>query len=321
MTTTLPPAPQAPTPTGPTSDALVQDEPRRGRDFGIDRRRLRRLRLIVFAILALPILALCLLVVRFVSMPLTQAWHDDAYADKDFTTASERLGPVESINWFEPYLPHLTHGTDLLQAGDDAGAEKELRVALETWQGSSDLNQPAHAECKILNNLAISIERQADRIADPAARGDRLFEAETLLAPCAGGGGGGEGDGQGGGGQGEEQGEGQGNGNEDEGTTGGNGERIQDKREEADREAGKDPSARGTDPGPEEQQNPSQDPSNSPQHEDPSGSGPTQEAPTEGDSEEQKKQEELEERNESANQGGDGDNSTGGAPQNPDKPW
>lgn len=306
-------APPAPAPEGAVRpavpkapDPLVQVEPKRPRDFGIDVARLRRLRRIVFAILALPILILSLLIVRFVSMPLTQAWHDGAYDEKDYATAADRLGPVDTINWFEPYLPHLTRGTDLLQQGQDAAAEKELRVALETWQEGRDLNQPAHAECKILNNLAISIERQADQIADPGERGDRLFEAEQLLAPCVGGGGGGDG-------------EGQGAGNEDEGTTGGNGERIEDKRKEADEQAGKEP-REGDQPSEDPPVDPSEDPSNDPKHEDPSGSEPPEEAPTQGDSTDDAKQDELKERNESAN-GGSGEESEGGASQAPAKPW
>lgn len=306
-------APPAPAPEGAVRpvmpeapDPLVQDEPKRPRDFGIDVARLRRLRRIVFAILALPILILSMLIVRFVSMPLTQAWHDGAYDEKDYATAADRLGPVDALNWFEPYLPHLTRGTDLLQQGRDAAAEKELRVALETWQKGRDLNQPAHAECKILNNLAISIERQADQIADPGERGDRLYEAEQLLAPCAGGGGGGDG-------------EGQGAGNEDEGTTGGNGERIEDKRKEADEQAGKEP-REGDQPSEDPPVDPSEDPSNDPKHEDPSGSEPPEEAPTQGDSTDDAKQDELKERNESAN-GGSGEESEGGASQAPAKPW
>lgn len=306
-------APPAPAPEGAVRpvmpeapDPLVQDEPKRPRDFGIDVARLRRLRRIVFAILALPILILSLLIVRFVSMPLTQAWHDGAYDEKDYATAADRLGPVDTINWFEPYLPHLTRGTDLLQQGQDAAAEKELRVALETWQEGRDLNRPAHAECKILNNLAISIERQADQIADPGERGDRLYEAEQLLAPCAGGGGGGDG-------------EGQGAGNEDEGTTGGNGERIEDKRKEADEQAGKEP-REGDQPSEDPPVDPSEDPSNDPKHNDPSGSEPPEEAPTQGDSTDDAKQDELKERNESAN-GGSGEESEGGASQAPAKPW
>lgn len=306
-------APPAPAPEGAVRpvmpeapDPLVQDEPKRPRDFGIDVARLRRLRRIVFAILALPILILSLLIVRFVSMPLTQAWHDGAYDAKDYATAADRLGPVDALNWFEPYLPHLTRGTDLLQQGQDAAAEKELRVALETWQKGRDLNRPAHAECKILNNLAISIERQADQIADPGERGDRLYEAEQLLAPCAGGGGGGDG-------------EGQGAGNEDEGTTGGNGERIEDKRKEADEQAGKEP-REGDQPSEDPPVDPSEDPSNDPKHNDPSGSEPPEEAPTQGDSTGDAKQDELKERNESAN-GGSGEESEGGGSQAPAKPW
>src|SRR5690606_3983363 len=191
--------------------ALAQDERGRAQDFGLDVRRLRRTRLIVFALLSPLILALALLTVRFVSMPITQAWALSAYEAGDHAAVIERLGPVETLNWFEPYLPHLTHGTALLEQGEDAAAEEELRTALTEWEEHSDLNSPMHAQCKILNNLAISIERQADLIEDPQARADRLFEAEEFLAPCAGGGGG--------------EGDGGGQGNEDSETTEGNGER------------------------------------------------------------------------------------------------
>lgn len=277
-------------------DALVQAEPRRPRDFGIDVDRLRRMRRIVFAILALPILVLSLLAIRFVTMPITQAWSTSAYDDKHYAEASDRLWPVDHANWFEPYLPHLTRGTDLLQEGKDAAAEKELRRSLEIWEGSRDLNQPAHAECKIRNNLAIAIERQADAIQDPAQRGDRLHEAEQAMGPCSGGGG---------------------SGNEDGKTTGGNGKRIEDKRKQADKEAGRED--RGDDPGtPPPNQDPN--PDNHPKHEDPSGTKPPEEAPTQGDSTDSSKQDQLDERNQSANNG-DGDESSGGAQQSPSKPW
>lgn len=288
-----------------TPASLRQDTGGRARDFGLDRKRLRRVRTIVFAVLALPILALALLAGKFVSMPLTQAWHQDAYADGDYGTAIERLAPVQVVNWFEPYLPHLTEGTDLLQQGDNAGAEEELRLALAEWNGGSDLNQPLHAQCKILNNLAISIERQAVDIEDAGERADRLYEAEELLAPCAGGGGGGEGEGQGGGGQ----------GNEDQETTGENGERIREERREADEEAGNDPDDRGT-----EQSGGSPPPAGDPVKEDPEGDGPTEEAVTDGPSEEDSKDDELEERNEDA-QGGDGESEEGGTEEDPSQPW
>lgn len=305
-------------------DALHQDTGGRPQDFGLNRKRLRRTRVIVFAILALPILALSLLAVKFVSMPLTQAYHQSAYADGDYPGAIDRLGPVKVLNRFEPYLPHLTEGTDLLQQGKNAEAEEELRAALTAWQQGKDLNQPAHAQCKILNNLAISIERQADEMTDPAAKGDRLYEAEELLAPCAGGGGG-DGDGQGGGGGGEGEGQGQGGtGNEDEGTTGENGERVKEKRREADKEAGKDPDDRGTegdqgDPGDEQGGGSPMDPGD-PKHEDPEGDGPTEEATTQGPTEDEGKGDELEKRNRDA-QGGDGEESPGGSQEDPSQPW
>lgn len=286
--------------------ALAQDERGRAQDFGLDVRRLRRTRLIVFALLSPLILALALLTVRFVSMPITQAWALSAYAAGDHAAVIERLGPVETLNWFEPYLPHLTHGTALLEQGEDAAAEEELRTALTEWEEHSDLNSPMHAQCKILNNLAISIERQADLIEDPQARADRLFEAEEFLAPCAGGGGG--------------EGDGGGQGNEDSETTEGNGERIEEKRREADEEAGNDPGDRGGDQGEEQGGTPTQQDPGDPKREDPEGDGDDEEAPTDGPSEEDQKDDELEQRNRDA-QGGDGEQDKGGSEQDPVKPW
>ena len=315
--------------------APARESRRRAKDFGLDVKRLRRVRIIVFAILGLPILALVLLAAKFVSMPIAQATHLDAYGEQDYPTAIERLAPVEVANWFEPYLPHLSEGTALLQQGEDAAAEEELRVALDEWTSRSDLNAPMHAQCKILNNLAISIERQADEIEDPQARADRLFEAEELLAPCAGGGGGGEGEGEGGGsggGEGQDEGEdessgGEDSGNEDSETTGENGERVEEKRREADEEAGNDPDARESEQGEdeggegdEEGGTPQQQDPGDPSRNDPEGDGPDEEAPTDGPSEEDDKDDELEQRNRDA-QGGDGGDETGGAPQDPERPW
>lgn len=287
--------------------ALSQDQSGSPKDFGLNVKRLRLTRIIVFTILSPLILALALLTVRFVSMPITQATHLSAYEDGDYPAAIERLGPVEFANWFEPYLPHLSQGTALLQQGEDAAAEEELRLSLDEWNAHSDLNSPMHAQCKILNNLAISIERQADLLEDPQARADRLFEAEELLAPCAGGGGGGEGEGEGGGGA----------GNEDSETTEGNGERVEEKRREADEEAGNDPDARGEEQG---GGTPGQKDPGDPSQEDPEGDGPEEEAPTSGNSEEDQKDDELEERNRDA-QGGDGEEEPGGSQDDPVKPW
>ncbi|PWH05409.1 hypothetical protein DEO23_12560 [Brachybacterium endophyticum] len=303
---------------------LEAPEPRRPQDYGLDTALLRRIRLIAFAIVGIPLLVLALLAVRFVTMPLTQAWHGAAYGDGKYPQAIERLWPVQNGNWFEPYLPHLSKGTDLLQDGKDAEAETELRTALKEWEGHIDINAPQHAQCKILNNLAISIERQANQIEDAGDRADRLHEAEQVLEPCAGGGGGGEGEGQGGGGQGEGQG-GEGSGNEDSGTTKGNGERVEKERKEADKEAGNDPDARekGEEKGgsgdQEKGDGGAMDPGE-PKKDDPEGKGPDEEKPTQGDSEDQKKSEDLDERNKDANSG-DGEDSQDGDSSDPSQPW
>ena len=319
MSTSLDPRPATPAPDASRPPALAQDTRGSAKDFGLNRARLRKVRIIVFAILALPILALALLALRFVSMPIAQATHLDAYGEQDYPAAIERLAPVQVANWFEPYLPHLSEGTTLLQQGEDAAAEAELRIALEEWNSHSDLNSPMHAQCKILNNLALSIERQADLIEDPQARADRLFEAEELLAPCAGGGGGGEGEGQGQGGGGG----GEGTGNEDSETTEENGERVEEKRRGADEEAGNDPDERGTEQGGEGEEQgdtPQQQDPGEPKQDDPEGDGPEEEKPTDGPSEEDSKDDEVEQRNRDA-QGGDGGDETGGSPQDPERPW
>ena len=319
MSTSLDPRPAAPAPYESRPPALAQDTRGSAKDFGLNRARLRKVRIIVFAILALPILALALLALKFVSMPIAQATHLDAYGEQDYPAAIERLAPVQVANWFEPYLPHLSEGTALLQQGEDAAAEAELRTALEEWNSHSDLNSPMHAQCKILNNLALSIERQADLIEDPQARADRLFEAEELLAPCAGGGGGGEGEGQGQGGGGG----GEGTGNEDSETTEENGERVEEKRRGADEEAGNDPDERGTEQGGEGEDQggtPQQQDPGTPKQDDPEGDGPEEEKPTDGSSEEDSKDDEVEQRNRDA-QGGDGGDETGGSPQDPERPW
>lgn len=292
--------------------ALAQDTRGSVNDFGLNLKRLRRTRIIVFAVLAVPLLLLTLLALKFLSMPITQATHRAAYDEADYPAAIERLAPVEFANWFEPYLPHMSRGTTLLQQGEDAAAEEELRLALREWSSHSDLNAPLHAQCKILNNLAISIERQADLLEDPQQRADRLYEAEQLLAPCAGGGGGGEG--QGGGGS----------GNEDSETTEGNGERVEEKRREADEEAGNDPDARGEEDGSggdgDGEGTPQQQDPGDPKREDPEGDGPEEEATTEGDSEEEQKDDELEQRNRDA-QGGEGEEDSGESEDDQVEPW
>jgi hypothetical protein len=297
---------------GAAGTALAQEASGSPKDFGLNVKRLRRTRIIIFVVLSPLIVLLALLAVRFVSMPITQAVHLGAYEKQDYPAAIERLAPVERLNWFEPYLPHLSKGTALLQQGEDAAAEEELRTAMEEWDAHRDLNSPLHAQCKILNNLAISIERQADLIEDPQARADRLFEAEELLAPCAGGGGGGEGEGEGG----------SGSGNEDSETTEDNGERVEEKRREADEEAGNDPDDRGQEQGggDEQEGTPGQQDPGDPTREDPEGDGPDEEAPTDGNSEEDQKDDELEQRNRDA-QGGDGEDEPGGSEDDPVKPW
>lgn len=312
MSTPLSEKPRTGDGAAPTPPALAQDTGGSPRDFGLNVRRLRRTRIIVFAVLAVPILLLTLLAVKFLSMPITQATHQSAYEAEDYPTAIERLAPVEFANWFEPYLPHLSQGTDLLQQGENAAAEEELRTAKGEWDSHSDLNSPLHAQCKIINNLAISIERQADQIEDPQQRADRLYEAEEMLAACGGGGGGGEGEGGQGGGSGDEESE----------TTEDNGERVEEKRREADEEAGNEPDDRGEQGEQGENEGEGEAPKDpgDPQREDPEGEDDPQEAPTEGDGEQETKEDELEERNKDA-KGGDGEEQNEGSEQDPTKPW
>src|SRR5699024_11520061 len=113
--------------------------------FGLDVKRLRIARVVVRVGHSPLSLAVALLAVRLVSMPITRMRHLDAHGAEDYPAAVERRAPVEFANWFEPYLPHLSEGTSLLQQGEDAAAEEELRLALQEWTEHSDLNSPLHA--------------------------------------------------------------------------------------------------------------------------------------------------------------------------------
>lgn len=288
---------------------------RAAKNYGLDTRRLRRLRLIWGAIVALPLLLLALLALKFVSLPVTQAWHDSAYDEGRYDQAIERLAPIWFANWFEPYLGHLSEGTNHLQAGRYPEAEAELRRSLEAWEAGKDLNQPMHAMCKIRNNLALAIEHQALELSDAQDKADRLYEAEEIIAPCASGGGGGD-DGNS---------EASSNGNEDQETTSGNSDRIEQERREADEEAGNDPNER---PDPKDQNQPEEgEPgeggpmdNGEPKKSDPDGEEPPEEAPSEDpDPEQQRREDELELRNRDANSedSGSGGESSDTPPTNP----
>jgi hypothetical protein len=322
--------------TGGPDPTLDQKEPRRKQNFGLDTRRLLIMRLITFGILAIPLLFLAALAIKFVSMPITQAFHDQSYDRSDYVEASERLWPVWKVNEFEPYLPYLTEGTDLLQQGKNAEAEEQLRESLTVFEESKDLDQPMHAWCKIRNNLAISIERQADEISDPQEQADRYFEAELIIWPCQSGGGGGDdqsdgggGEGQGGGGsgEGEDEGEGGSGGSEGEEQSEG-GKRIEEKRRGADEEAGNDPDEREK---PDKEGNPAnqggEDPGDggpmdpgTPKKEDPEGSESPEEATTEGEGTGDPKDDELKDKNNKSN-GGEGETPSEGETGDPEKPW
>ena len=135
MSTSLDPRPATPARDESRPPALAQDTRGSAKDFGLNRARLRKVRIIVFAILALPILALALLALKFVSMPIAQATHLDAYGEQDYPTAIERLAPVQVANWFEPYLPHLSEGTALLATASTV-LERGRQAAGEALEAS-----------------------------------------------------------------------------------------------------------------------------------------------------------------------------------------
>lgn len=192
---------------------------RKGRGFGIDRGRFLTLRVIGTLLIAIPVLLLFAGIVRFVSMPLTQAWALGAYSNEQYEDTRDRLGPVEKLNLFEPYLPHLTKGTAFLRENKFPEARGELEKALSEWTTGRDLNKPPHAECKIRNNLAVAMAGEAKAIEDPNERADLLYKAEEILAPCQNGGSSSDS-------------------NEDKKSTGKTGKQIEEERKEADREAG-----------------------------------------------------------------------------------
>lgn len=274
---------------------------RRGRDTGVDRRSLRRRRLITFAIAGLPLLAAGLLGVKHASMPVLEAISTHAYSQENYDGAWNRAEGLHVANWFEPWLVDFNQGTAKLSAGDLPAAESQLRTSLGAWERGFDLNQPAHAECKIKTNLAITLELRGDEAAaagDDATQLALYDEAMTILEPCLSGGG--------------SSGE-----NENQGQSDGAGDRISEKDEEAggDGEPGDQP-ADGDDQGdPSEIQ---QDPEDEPSQADPDGTGDEIDAPTEdgpGGDQGEPQEDDLKDRNEDANQGdGDGDETGGEEP-------
>ena len=271
---------------------------RQGRNFGIDRSRFRSLRIIGALLIAIPVLVLTAGIVRFVSMPLTQAWALGAYSNEHYEDARDRLGPVEKVNIFEPYLPHLTKGTAYLRENKFSEARGELEKALSEWTTGVDLNKPPHAECKIRNNLAVAMAGEARGVKDPGERGDLLYSAEEVLAPCQNGGSASDS-------------------NEDKSSTGKSGEQIEEERKEADREAGKEEREGPSDKGENDEENPENDPKKT----DPDGDGKDGQSPT-PDPEEQKKQEQLKKQNGGDDpSNGEGDDGGKGDDEGVTKPW
>ena len=73
---------------------------RKGRGFGIDRGRFLTLRVIGTFLIAIPVLLLFAGIVRFVSMPLTQAWALGAYSNEQYedTKSSTFSSPTFRIS-------------------------------------------------------------------------------------------------------------------------------------------------------------------------------------------------------------------------------
>ncbi|MGQ4507634.1 hypothetical protein ACUH97_01955 [Dermabacteraceae bacterium P13088] len=222
--------------------------------YGLDRAWLRKARLIWAAILAVPLLLLSALALKFFSMFVIAHLVVDDYAQKELPAAQERNDSLFFANWFEPYLADYNRGTILLREGKLEQAESSLRTALQNWESSHDLNRPPHAECKIKINLALTLEKQSADITDAKQRASVLGEAKKLIAPCGNSGGEGDGqrDGKGNGGgkdgkDGKQKGAGQGNENQREGESAK--KRIEEKKRQADREAGNPEEKPGTDKG------------------------------------------------------------------------
>lgn len=271
---------------------------RKGRGYGIDRGRFLTLRVIGTFLIAIPVLLLFAGIVRFVSMPLTQAWALGAYSNEQYEDTRDRLGPVEKLNLFEPYLPHLTKGTAFLRENKFPEARGELEKALSEWTTGRDLNKPPHAECKIRNNLAVAMAGEARAIEDPNERADLLYRAEEILEPCQNGGSSSDS-------------------NEDKESTGKTGKQIEEERKEADREAGNEEREGPSDKGKNDEENPENDPKKN----DPEGKGNEGHTPT-PDPEEQKKQDELKKQNGGDDpSNGEGDDDGKGDDEGVTKPW
>jgi hypothetical protein len=279
---------------------------RRGRDTGVDRASLRRRRLVALAIAGLPLLAASLLGLKHASMPVLEAVSTHAYDRGSYEAAWNRAQGLQVANWFEPWLVDYNQGTARLSAGDLGGAETQLRESLAAWEKGVDLNKPAHAECKVKTNLAITLERRADAAGaagDTATQLALYDEAMTILEPCLSGGGSSED-------------------NENQDQSDGAGDRISDKDEGAGGDGEPGEGSEGGDQG-EDPSDVQQDPDDQPSQADPEGDGDEVDAPEDGGAggdEGDPLEDELDNRNEEANQGdGEGDESGGESP--PVKPW
>src|SRR5699024_10162718 len=87
----------------PPQSPLAQDTRSRPQYFADDVRRLRRVLLIFFVRLALPILLLTLLATNYMSLPMHQANQQLAYENGNYNGAIERLAPLQLAIWFQQY--------------------------------------------------------------------------------------------------------------------------------------------------------------------------------------------------------------------------
>lgn len=184
-----------------------------GRNFGLNTTKLKVLRSVLFLLAFIPLVILFLLPVKFISMPFLQASVISSFESDELDSALNTTGKLEFFNWFESYLVPFNKGTAMLKRGDFEQANIYLAEAYQKWEQASDLNQPPHAQCKILNNWSLAIAGAAESLpADQKAQ--ELNRALELLAPCLSGGAAADS-------------------NEDQETTNSNGEKIESERQEA----------------------------------------------------------------------------------------
>lgn len=134
---------------------------------------------------ALPIVFLLVIAVFFLSTCAYNIVYSISYNNKNYPIANDVTETRFLLNVLEPYISDYNQGVSSMMMGDFEKAEKSFEKSLEN-------NPPEDKQCKIYENLSLSIEKQADeKLGGGVSYGDAIdlySRAEALLYAkgCAG---------------------------------------------------------------------------------------------------------------------------------------